>query len=98
MSEIKKVSAQKAIFNMCKSCIYDPLAGGSWREQVEQCKISRCELYEHRPRSNAHKKEQREIYLASLTPEQLAEEQAKNMKAAQALSSSRKLAVQTAEC
>jgi len=89
MSEIKKISAQKAIFNMCKSCIYDSLAGGSWREQVEQCKISRCELYEHRPRSTAHKKEQREIYLASLTPEQLAEEQAKSARAAQSLHNAR---------
>jgi len=91
MSEIKKVSAQKAIFNHCKSCIYDPANGGSWREQVENCTVTRCELYEHRPRSTAHRKQQRELYLASLTPAQLEEERAKNAKTAQALHKNREV-------
>lgn len=85
MTEQKKVSAQKAIFNFCKGCIYDPKNGGSWREQVENCTVSKCELYEHRPRSSEYRKLQREIYLASLTPEQLQAEQEKNKKSAMAL-------------
>ena len=64
-----KISAQKAIHNYCKGCIYDPLDKGTWRDQVERCTITHCELFEHRPRSTAYKREQRERYLQSLTPE-----------------------------
>ena len=74
---MSKISAQKAINNHCKGCIYDPLAGGTWREQVERCTITICELFEHRPRSAEYKRKAREEYLLSLTPEQLALEKIK---------------------
>ncbi len=43
------MSMRKAINDHCKSCIYDPLAGGTWRAQVQNCTISRCSLWEYRP-------------------------------------------------
>lgn len=66
----KKTSPQKAILNYCKGCIYDPLAGGTFREQIENCQITHCELYEHRPRSKAVRDKQKQEYLDSLTPEE----------------------------
>jgi len=40
---------RQAIAAFCKECIYDPLAGGTWRMQTANCKITTCPLYEHRP-------------------------------------------------
>ena len=44
-----KMSKTKALAEMCKSCIYDQKAGGSWREQVENCTSCHCPLWQHRP-------------------------------------------------
>jgi hypothetical protein len=46
-------SLKKAIDAHCKNCTYDPLAGGTWREQVESCRVTACALWEVRPRSTA---------------------------------------------
>jgi len=73
-----KISAQKAIANFCKGCIYDPLEKGTWREQVENCSIPHCELFEHRPRSTTYKRQQRELYLQTLSPEELIMERFKS--------------------
>lgn len=43
--------SQKAINRMCKSCIYDPSARGTWRQQVTLCSVTACPLYAHRPQS-----------------------------------------------
>ena len=44
------MSLRKAINEMCKECIYDPLAGlGNWRQQVSACTMPRCPLYPVRP-------------------------------------------------
>ncbi len=40
---------------MCKDCIYDPLASGKWRQQVGNCTVTRCPLYEVRPQSKGQK-------------------------------------------
>lgn len=40
---------------MCKECIYDKLAEGSWRAQVESCTSQKCPLFGHRPRPLAKK-------------------------------------------
>lgn len=45
----KKLGMRKAINDYCKGCIYDPLAGGTWRQQVEACTIPKCSLYPFRP-------------------------------------------------
>lgn len=37
----------------CKDCIYDPLAGGTWRQQVQACIDTTCGLHPYRPRSAA---------------------------------------------
>jgi hypothetical protein len=29
----------------CKDCIYDPLAGGTWRKQVKNCTSVDCPLW-----------------------------------------------------
>ena len=42
---------QKAIDAFCKACIYDDSLNGTWRQQVDKCSYSPCELYEVRPRS-----------------------------------------------
>ena len=47
----KRPSLKRAIWAMCKDCIFDPMGGGSWRQQVERCTSPECPLYEVRPRS-----------------------------------------------
>lgn len=45
-------SMRAAINRHCKDCIYDPLAGGTWRQQVEACTFTDCALYPLRPVSS----------------------------------------------
>jgi len=41
---------RQAVNEMCKQCLYDPLAGlGTWREQVGACPSRSCPLWEIRP-------------------------------------------------
>lgn len=63
-----KISAQKAIKNYCKGCIYDHKAGGTWVEQVEGCTVVNCELYNHRPITNKTRLFLREKEIALLPP------------------------------
>lgn len=42
-------SRSKAIADKCKSCIYDPIARGAWREQVADCVSADCALHPVRP-------------------------------------------------
>ena len=53
----KAKSGYKAkIVAKCIDCIVDPLARGTWRQQVENCASPDCPLYEVRPRTiNADK-------------------------------------------
>lgn len=44
-------SWRKAINEKCKDCIYDPLAGGTWRKQVEDCTMTDCPLFDFRPKT-----------------------------------------------
>lgn len=44
------MSLRKAVDEHCKSCIYDKNAPGTWRQQVSNCAISACSLWQHRPR------------------------------------------------
>ena len=46
-------SLKTAVNAMCKSCCYDKAEAGSWREQVENCHITKCPLWEVRPLSVA---------------------------------------------
>ncbi len=43
------MSLRKAINLHCKSCIYDPMAMGTWRQQVTLCSVGSCELFDKRP-------------------------------------------------
>lgn len=45
------MSLRRRIDTMCKRCIYDPNAAGSWRQQVTICTSFDCPLYSVRPRS-----------------------------------------------
>ena len=36
----------------CAYCIYDHLAPGSWRKQVDDCLDSNCPIHDVRPRSS----------------------------------------------
>jgi hypothetical protein len=38
-------SLRHAINQQCKQCVYDPGAGGTWREQVANCQGYSCPLY-----------------------------------------------------
>jgi hypothetical protein len=51
--EIKKRKGlRKSINDKCKECCYHPTnPGGSWRQQVEACTVTRCALWEVRPKS-----------------------------------------------
>jgi hypothetical protein len=42
-------SLKQCIADKCKDCIYDHLAPGTWREQVEQCNSPKCALWPVRP-------------------------------------------------
>jgi hypothetical protein len=42
-------SLKKCIEAKCKDCTYDQAAPGTWREQVEQCTVKKCALWEVRP-------------------------------------------------
>lgn len=49
----KKPSLRKAINEKCKDCIYDNLAPGNWRQQVEACTcVTSCPLWNVRPKSS----------------------------------------------
>jgi hypothetical protein len=45
----KRPSLKAAVENMCKQCIYDTSADGTWRQQVENCSSTECALYDVRP-------------------------------------------------
>jgi hypothetical protein len=45
-------SLRKRIDLMCRSCIYDERAPGTWRRQVESCTVRHCPLWDVRPVSN----------------------------------------------
>ena len=45
------MSLRKAINQMCKSCIHDPLSAGTWRQQVFLCSVKSCPLWELRAKS-----------------------------------------------
>lgn len=42
-------SLKKCIENKCKDCTYDNAVPGSWRHQVEECRVFSCALWEVRP-------------------------------------------------
>ena len=42
------MSLREAINQMCKSCIYDPLSAGSWRQHVFLCSVKSCPLWDIR--------------------------------------------------
>jgi hypothetical protein len=42
-------SLKKCIEAKCKDCTYDNAAPGSWRFQVEECRVRSCALWEVRP-------------------------------------------------
>ena len=49
-------SLRKRINLMCRSCIYDELAQGNWRQQVTACECDYCPLWAVRPVSKPHHK------------------------------------------
>ena len=51
----RKLTRGQAIAAKCKDCAYDPLAGGTWKQQTEGCNAPTCPLYPYRPRSAAGK-------------------------------------------
>lgn len=40
---------RQAIDAQCRACIFDPLAPGTWREQVAACASANCHLFDVRP-------------------------------------------------
>ena len=42
-------SLKKCIEAKCKDCTYDEKAPGTWREQVELCRVTKCALWPVRP-------------------------------------------------
>jgi hypothetical protein len=38
-----------AIAAKCKNCMHDPVAAGTWREQVAACQCTDCSLWRFRP-------------------------------------------------
>lgn len=56
------MSRKQAIEKMCKRCIYDETAKGTWRKQAEECTAgNNCPLFDYRPKSiNSKKKDKDE--------------------------------------
>ena len=48
------MTRQQAIDAKCCDCIYDELAEGTWRMQVEQCELTDCALHPYRPKSRSN--------------------------------------------
>lgn len=46
------MSLRKAIDAHCKSCIYDEIEPGRWKQQVGACTVTKCPLWPVRPRSS----------------------------------------------
>jgi len=46
-------SLREAIDKHCRSCIFDDLAAGTWRQQVTFCAVKSCDLYEVRPKTTS---------------------------------------------
>ncbi len=42
-------SLKKHIEQKCRDCTYDPQQAGSWRSQVQECRVKACALWEVRP-------------------------------------------------
>lgn len=53
----KRPSYSAAVAAFCRSCIYDPEARGTWREQVAACADGRCPLHQLRPVPRACRKD-----------------------------------------
>ena len=65
-----KLTRQQAINEKCKDCIYDSLAGGTWREQTTACASEDCALWEYRPLDAKTKTAMREEKLTNMTDEE----------------------------
>ena len=48
-----RTSLRKCINDNCKNCIYDPVAAGTWRQQVTLCTVTSCAVYPVRPATKA---------------------------------------------
>jgi len=51
-----KNTRKQAIDQNCKECIYDEFGEGNWRQQVTDCRVTTCSLWEWRPISKPRKK------------------------------------------
>lgn len=51
-------SLAAAVKAKCKECIYDPIAPGTWLQQVAECSSSNCPLHSVRPLPLSVKKAQ----------------------------------------
>lgn len=54
-------SLKSAIRAKCKDCTYDQLAGGTYLQQIEDCRITRCPLWPVRPMTVATITKQRKV-------------------------------------
>ena len=48
-----KPKLRDSINGKCESCIYDPEAAGTWRQQVTLCSVTSCPLFLVRPVTKA---------------------------------------------
>ncbi len=42
-------SLKKAVEAKCRDCTYDQAAPGTWRDQVQSCRVTKCALWPVRP-------------------------------------------------
>ncbi len=62
------ITPKKAIAAFCKSCIYDHLATGTCLQQIENCDMSKCELYYLRPVTQKLKNILKQAKYDAMTP------------------------------
>lgn len=52
---VKSKGLRARVAAHCVSCAYDETVPGTWRQQVEDCQVTLCALWEVRPRSSGSK-------------------------------------------
>lgn len=69
MATTKSIGRAEAVAAHCVQCIYDPGAGGTWRDQVDGCTAFGCALHAWRPQREAGNTRREGVALAEALAE-----------------------------
>lgn len=69
-TRLQGMTRQESINAKCKDCIYDPKAGGTWRNQVTLCTSTNCALWDFRPVNEQERNKRRMDKIKSMSQEE----------------------------